>query len=307
MQIKNLTMRARAIIDGFNAGIHRSTLRGFSVEFAEYRPYVLGDDPRNLDWKLLARSDRYYIKQYEDETNRRCYLAVDQSGSMDFGNGENSKADYAKTLAATLAFYLNLQRDAVGLMTFCESGNQFIPPRHRTGHLQQIMRLLEQTSTGGTSGLGDSLASLAQLSKRRGLVILFSDLLVEPESLQQALGYLRGRGHEVIFVRILDPREVSLSLDESTMVEDVETGQEIFIDPKVAKTDYRKRLLAHEQQLLAMCHRRSARLITVTTDQPFDIALFEIIMRRGSVTIEDTEKHFADVSKNTPARTREEV
>ncbi|MCA9182061.1 MAG: DUF58 domain-containing protein, partial [Planctomycetales bacterium] len=180
MQIKSLTLRAKTIVEGFTAGLHRSPLHGFSVEFAEYRPYVIGDDPRNLDWKLLARTDRYYVKQYEDETNRRCYLAIDQSRSMAYGNGLVTKAQYAQTLAATLAYYLHLQRDAVGIMTCGTQSSEFIPPRHRHGHLQQLMHLLEQESEGRDSNLAEGLTHLAGLSKRRGLVVLISDLLTDP-------------------------------------------------------------------------------------------------------------------------------
>ena len=139
MQIKNLTMRAKSIVEGFASGLHRSPVHGFSVEFSEYRPYVIGDDPRGIDWKLLARSDRYYVKQYEDETNRRCYIAVDQSQSMDYGSVGYTKAQYAQTIAATFAYYLTLQRDAVGVMTCGAASADFLPPRHRPGHLQQLM------------------------------------------------------------------------------------------------------------------------------------------------------------------------
>jgi uncharacterized protein (DUF58 family) len=282
MQIKNLSLRAKSIVDGFHSGIHRSALRGFSVEFAEYRPYVLGDDPRNLDWKLLARSDRYYIKQYEDETNRRCYLALDASRSMGYGSGSYSKYDYARTLAATLAYYLNLQRDAVGVMRCGGDIGDVIPPRHRPGHLQQLMHMLGKPSDCDDFDLGASLSSLAGISKRRGMVIVLSDLLVEPESLMQALGYLRGRHHEVLLLRVLDRAEIDLSLPDSTMLHDLETGREIYIDPAQARKQYRQRFSDHEQQLIDLCHRRSARLITVASDEPFEIGLLEILNRTGS-------------------------
>ncbi|RMF43827.1 MAG: DUF58 domain-containing protein, partial [Planctomycetota bacterium] len=238
MQIKNLTMRAKSAVEGFTTGLHRSTLHGFSVEFAQYRPYVVGDDPRTLDWKLLARSDRYYVKQYEDETNRRCYLAVDQSRSMAYGTVGYSKAEYARTLAATLAYYLNLQRDAVGIMTCGTAESTYLPPRHRAGHLQQLMRLLDEQSEGVRSDFGRELTRLAGLSRRRGLVVLLSDLLVEPDTLFQPLGYLRGRGHEVLLMRVLDPTEIEFRLQHSSMVQDMETGREIYVDPAVAAAEY---------------------------------------------------------------------
>ena len=289
MQIKNLMLRAKTVVEGFASGLHRSPLHGFSVEFAQYRPYVLGDDPRNLDWKLLARTDRCFVKQYEDETNRRCYIAVDQSRSMSFASDGYSKAEYARTLAATFAYYLTQQRDAVGLMlcgNLMLSGNhvlsgnkvpEYLPPRHRKGHLQQIMGMLGQDSVGADSDLSAALSQLAGLSKRRGLIVLLSDLLTDPESLFQPLGYLRGRSHEILVIRVLDPAEVHFKLEKSTMLRDMETGREIFVDPTAAAAEYRRRFDIHEQQLIDICHRRSARYMTITTDQPMDSALLELI------------------------------
>ncbi len=277
MQIKNLTLRAKTIVEGFTAGLHRSPLHGFSVEFSQYRPYVLGDDLRNLDWKLLARSDRYYVKQYEDETNRRCYLAVDQSRSMQYGNGQYTKAQYAQTLAATLAYYLNSQRDAVGVMTCGRAAADFLPPRHRTGHLQQIMHLLGRESEGIASNLSSDLSQLASLSRRRGLIVLISDLLTDPESLFQPLGYLRGRGHQILILRVLELSEINLQLEKSSMLRDMESGREIYVDPITAGAEYRRRFESHQAQLVDICHRRGARMFTHTIDQPLDAALLELI------------------------------
>ncbi len=283
MQIQNLILRAKTVVEGFSNGLHRSSLRGFSVEFAEYRPYVLGDDLRNLDWKLVARSDRYYVKQFEDETNRRCYLAVDQSKSMNYGTAGYTKAEYARTMAATLAYFLYGQRDAVGLISCGTAQPDYLPARHRTGHLQQIMSILGKENVGIESDLSASLAQLAGLSKRRGLVILLSDLLVPVESLSQPLGYLRGRGHEILVLRVLDRTEVDFSLQQSAMLQDLETGKEIYVDPAAIRTDYLKKFNQHADELTEMCHRKSVRLANVITDQPLDHALFELVhaMSRG--------------------------
>lgn len=285
MQIQSLTMRAKTIVEGFTAGLHRSPLHGFSVEFSEYRPYVPGDDPRNLDWKLMARTDRYYVKQYEDETNRRCYLAIDQSRSMAYGNGRITKAQYAQTLAATLAYFLHLQRDAVGVITCGADSSEFLPPLHRRGHLQQLMHVLEQPSEGRQTLLADGLTRLAGLSRRRGLVVLISDLLTEPESLDQPLGYLRGLGHQVLILRVLERGEIDLQLPSSSMVRDLETGRELYVDPEQAREGYRTRFQQHAQQLSDICQRRGVRLFTVTIDQPLDVALLELI---GTVTQKTT-------------------
>lgn len=283
MQIQNLILRAKTVVEGFSNGLHRSSLRGFSVEFAEYRPYVLGDDLRNLDWKLVARSDRYYVKQFEDETNRRCYLAVDQSKSMNYGTAGYTKAEYARTMAATLAYFLYGQRDAVGLISCGTAQPDYLPARHRTGHLQQIMSILGKENVGIESDLSASLAQLAGLSKRRGLVILLSDLLVPVESLSQPLGYLRGRGHEILVLRVLDRTEVDFSLQQSAMLQDLETGKEIYVDPSAIRTEYLKKFNQHADELTEMCHRKSVRLANVITDQPLDHALFELVhaMSRG--------------------------
>ncbi|MFK7737411.1 MAG: DUF58 domain-containing protein [Pirellulaceae bacterium] len=290
MQIKSLSLRAKAVVEGFNSGLHRSPLHGFSVEFAQYRPYTQGDDPRNLDWKLLARTDRCYVKQYEDETNRRCYLAIDQSRSMSFGSGEHSKAEYARTLAATLAYFLHLQRDTVGCMRLGTDSDEYLPPRNRTGHLQQIMRLLESESDGRDSDLSAALTELAGYSKRRGLVVLLSDLLTEPDTLFQPLGYLRGRQHEVVVIRVLDPAEVNFQLTESTMLQDLETGQELYIDPSEAKAEYDRRFAVHQQQLIDILHKRNGRLLTVTTDQPLDGVLLELISNTRTLDAQASQK-----------------
>ncbi len=277
MQIKNLTLRAKAVVEGFMSGLHRSPVHGFSVEFSEYRPYVQGDDPRRVDWKLLARTDRYYVKQYEDETNRRCYLAVDQSRSMSYGSLSYTKAMYARTLAATFAYYLTQQRDAVGVMTCGHAEIDYLPARHRPGHMQQLMRHLDRASEGTQSNLPDALAQLAGRSQRRGLVLILTDALVAPESLTLPLGYLRGRGHEVVMIRILDPRELDFTLDGATMLRDMESGKQIYVDPAVAKRDYDEKFQQHRAALTDLCHRRGVRLTTLSTTQPLDSALFDLV------------------------------
>lgn len=283
MQLQNLTLRAKTVVEGFANGLHRSPLRGFSVEFAEYRPYVLGDDPRNLDWKLVARTDRYYVKQFEDETNRRCYIAVDQSKSMNYGSGSYTKAAYARTLAATIAYFLYGQRDAVGLITCGTASADYLPARHRTGHLQQIMSILGKDCLGTEADLSQSLAQLAGLSKRRGLVVILSDLLVPVESLTQPLGYLRGRGHEILVLRVLDRAELDLTLPGSTMLQDMESGKEIYVDPDATRSEYQSRFTEHANALTDLCHRKSIRFAQIVTDQPLDNALFELLhsMSRG--------------------------
>src|SRR5215207_5299739 len=190
MAIRNLELRARTVVEGFWHGIHRSPYHGFSVEFTEYRPYAPGDDPRYLDWKLAARTDRYYIKKFEDETNLRCHLVVDQSRSMMFGSKQWTKLDYARTLAATLAFFLNQQGDAAGLLTFDERIREYLPARHRPGHMHRLMLALEKSAEGVTTDLATPLNRIAELTQKRGMVVLISDLLAPSASLEKPLSLL---------------------------------------------------------------------------------------------------------------------
>lgn len=277
MRIKNLQLRAKAVVEGFYNGLHRSPFHGFSVEFSEYRPYTTGDDLRGLDWKLYARSDRYYIKKFEDETNRRCYLVLDQSKSMGFGSLDYTKIEYARTLVATLAYYLTLQRDSVGLMTFDEGVADFIGAHRRQGHLRRMMVALCRPLAGSGTDLDPPLREIAALVRRRGLIVIASDLLAPIETLQTNLAYLRSRGHQVMILRVLDPQELSLQLESPSMVVDMETGREIYIDPAAARELYRSGFEAHQQQLQAICDALGVDLYTMRTDDPLEQSLFHLI------------------------------
>src|SRR5882762_5696417 len=187
MSIRNLELRARVVVEGFWNGLHRSPYHGFSVEFSEYRQYTAGDDPRYLDWRVFARSDRYFIKKFEDETNLRCYLLADNSRSMAYGSQGYTKSQYAATLAATLAYFLYLQGDAVGLLTFDEGIREYLPARHRTGHLRHLMLGLEQPAAGQTTNLGPPLKRIVEIVRKRSLIILLSDFLAPIERLEPDL------------------------------------------------------------------------------------------------------------------------
>lgn len=281
MRIKNLQMRAKVVVEGFYNGLHRSPFHGFSVEFSEFRPYSVGDDPRGLDWKVYARTDRYYIKKFEDETNRRCYLVLDRSRSMGYSSLEHSKIEYARTLVASLAYYFTLQRDSVGLLTFDEAVGEFLSARNRPGHFHQLLVCLSQDVAGQGTDIAAPLEQIASLIRKRGLIILVSDLLTPPEMLRTNLAYLRSRGHEVMIIRTLDPAEVELQLSAPGMVVDLETGNEIYLDPELARADYRRRFVEHQEQLQSICDGLGIELHTVLTDQPLDRVLFEIVNGRG--------------------------
>ena len=242
---------------------------------------------RGLDWKLFARSDRYFIKKFEDETNRRCYLVVDHSKSMGYGSLDYTKIEYARTLAATIAYYLTLQRDNVGLLTFDESIGDYISARHRPGHMHQLLVCLSRPLRGKGTDIDAPLRQIATLVRRRGLVILISDLLTPVETLRTNLAYLRSRGHEVVILRTLDPAEVELNLKSPSMVVDMESGREIYLDPAAAREQYRKQFDAHQSQLSEICHSLGVDLYTMVTDEPLDNSLFHVIdsqQRRGQST-----------------------
>jgi uncharacterized protein (DUF58 family) len=277
MRIQNLELRAKVVVEGFLHGLHRSPYHGFSVEFSEYRHYSPGDEPRYLDWKLYARTDRYYVKRFEDETNVRCYLLVDLSRSMAYGSLAYDKAQYAKTAAATLAFFLARQRDAVGLITFDERIQEYLPARFRPGHLHRLMMALEQAPSGTSTNLASPIEQIAATVRKRGLVVLLSDMLAPLDLLEQNLGYLRSRGHEVVVLQVLDPAEQSLKWDQAAVVRDLETGRRLYVDPVAAQRDYHQRLTAHLDTLRQICAKRSIDYSMMTTDQPLESALFDFL------------------------------
>ena len=281
MKIRNLELRAKRVVDGFLNGIHRSPWHGFSVEFTDYRQYTPGDDVRYLDWKLFARQDRYYIKRFEDETNLRCYLVADLSASMEFGSLGFSKADYARTALATLGYYLSLQRDAVGLLTFDETIGEYLPPRYRPGHLRRVMLGLERATAGKRTDLAPPLQQISRLAQRRGWVVLASDLLAPIDDLQQQLGYLRSQGHEVLVWRILDPAEVNFEFSDAKMFEDMESGKRLFVDPVSVRKNYLDKFQQHSQQLSELCNQQGVDLQVMQTDRPLDEALLDYVKNRS--------------------------
>lgn len=283
LRINNLELRAKVIVEGFMAGLHRSPYHGFSVEFTDYRQYSPGDDLRHLDWKLLARQDRLYIKRFEDETNLRCYLLVDLSHSMSFRTGALSKAEYAKTAAATLAYFLSLQRDAVGMTTFEEHLSDVIPPRYRPGHLRRLMMCLEKSPQGKSTNIHRPFEQVAQTATKRGLIVLISDLLTPAEDVTKHLGYLRSLGHDVILLRILDPAEIQFEFETAAIFEDLETGQQLHVDPQSVAETYRKRFADHEQRIMETCNLLGIDYFRILTSDPFESALFDLIHARHRV------------------------
>lgn len=280
MGIKNLELRARAVVEGFWSGLHRSPYHGFSVEFTEYRQYSPGDDLRYLDWKVLARSDRHFIKRFEDETNLRCHLLVDGSGSMGFGTVGYSKGDYAGTLAASLGLFLERQGDAVGLMRFDEGIRDYIPARHRVGHLPMLMRALAQPAGGVGTAVTGAIDRLVEVVKKRGMVVVISDFLADVSELDKSLMRLAACGHEVMVFQVLDPGELDLSFAGSSMFVDLETGREMLLDPERVRGDYSARLSEHCENVRSLCLNLGLTHVRVRTDEPLKRVLYEFLRSR---------------------------
>ena len=281
MAIRNLELRARTVVEGFWHGIHRSPYHGFSVEFTEYRPYAQGDDLRYLDWRLVARTDRYFIKKFEDETNLRCSLLVDGSRSMMFGSRGYTKADYARTLAATLAYFLSHQGDATGLLTFDEQVREYLPARNRPGHLRHLMLALDKPAAGSSTDVATPLRRIAELIRKRSLIVLISDLLAPVEALASALGLLTASRHEVIVFQVLDPAERTFDFDQAARFLDMETGRDLFLDPSLARTDYVRRLEAHVESVRASCEGLGISHVLLDTSKPLELALFDFLKARS--------------------------
>jgi len=280
MAIRNLELRARVVVEGFWSGLHRSPYHGFSVEFTEYRPYTPGDDLRYLDWQLLARTDRCYIKKFEDETNLRCHLLVDNSRSMTYGSLAWTKAQYANTLAATLAWFLHQQGDAVGLLTFDQEIREHLPARNRPGHLRHLMLALEKPAAGSATDLAAPLKRIVEIVRKRSLMVLISDLLAPIENLESNLAVLTATGHEVLVFQMFDPAELAFQFSQPVMFQDVESSRELFIDPLSARKTYLARLAAHNETVLATCRKLGVAHRQHATDQPLELALYDFLRER---------------------------
>jgi uncharacterized protein (DUF58 family) len=280
MAIRSLELRARVVVEGFWNGLHRSPYHGFSVEFTEYRPYTPGDDIRYLDWRLYARSDRYHLKKFEDETNLRCHLLVDQSHSMGYRSLDYSKSDYACTLAATLAWFLHAQGDAIGLFTFDERVRDYLPARHRQGHLRQLMMMLEKEPGGQETNLSEPLRRVAELARKRGLIVMISDLLAPVEDLEANLGRLAAAGHELVIFQVLDPNELAFEFPRAMLFQDLENRQDFYLDPQAVRSEYQRRLDAHRRGIEGVCRNLGIAFHRVFTHQPLDVALLDFLRSR---------------------------
>ena len=279
-RLGTIDLKARTIVEGFLTGLHRSPFKGFSVEFAEYRQYLPGDDLATLDWKVYARSDRHFVKKYEEETNLTCHLLIDVSASMGYASGPITKLQYASYLTGALAYLMHRQRDAFGLIAFDDSISALLPASARSGHLRTVLLALERLEMGTRTNVAKPLHDLAAAVRKRGMVVLVSDLLDDPASVLDGLKHFRYRGTDVIVFHILDPYELKFPFEHAARFRDMETQEEVMAVPGSVRADYLERMQAR----LAF-YRRELGLAGIDycqleTSQPLELGLMAYLMTR---------------------------
>jgi len=281
-RINSLELVARTVVEGFIAGLHRSPYLGFSTDFAEHRQYMPGDDIRHLDWKLLARTDRMYIKKYQGDTNTQIHLLLDASASMGFASAGITKLQYAQYLASSLAYLGVRQHDAVGFTAFDEQVVEHAAPSTRSGQLRTVLGILERLGASRGTALIDQLHRTAELIKRRGVVVLISDLYVDRDELLRGLEHLRFRGNEVIVFHILDRQELEFEFDESVVLEDSESEDQLHVIPEVVRAEYIRAIRSHIDSIAEGARRSRIDYEPLRTSDPLDAALFSYLSRRSS-------------------------
>ncbi len=280
-RLSRLDLIARLVVEGFITGLHQSPYHGFSVEFSEYRQYMPGDPLRDLDWKVFGKTDRLYVKQYEEETNLKSHLLIDASASMAYRSGSITKFQYASYVAAALSHLMLRQRDAVGLIAFDDQIRTHLPPRSVTSHLHTLLTALQNTHPEGTdTDLATAFHDLAERIVRRGLVVVISDLFDDPDRLLNGLKHFRHRNHEVIVFHVIDPRERDLNFDRETRFVDLESGAQIATEPWHIAPAYRDHMKALINRFRRECREALIDYVLLETSEPFDTALFNYLAKR---------------------------
>jgi uncharacterized protein (DUF58 family) len=280
-KLKRIDLKARLVVEGFLTGLHRSPFKGFSVEFADYRAYLPGDELKRVDWKVFAKTDRYYIREYEEETNLKAYLLLDTSASMVYASNGVSKLEYASYLAASLSYLLLKQKDSVGLVTFSDKLENYIPPRQSPAHLRVLLHTIDKIKPGGETDLAQTFHMLAERIKRRGLVVVISDLLDNKERVLAALRHFRHRKHEVIVFQILDPNEREFRFKGPLVFRDLETARELTLDPRVVQKEYQTSFGEFYDDFRRRCGESMIDFHSITSDTPYDRALFTYLEKRS--------------------------
>ena len=279
-RLSNLSLIARLVVEGFITGLHKSPYHGFSVEFAEHRPYMAGDDTRHIDWKVFAKTDRYYVKQFEEETNLKGMILLDVSASMDFSSHSVTKFQYSRYLAAALSYLMIKQRDAVGMVTFDSRIRKYLPPRSVPSFLNLLLQEMTDVVPGQETNIAETLHSLADRIRRRGLIMLFSDLLDEPDRVLSGLKHFRHNKHEVIVFHILDPLERSFEFKQDGVFRDMETGEMMPTQPWHIQQEYRKKVDQFIEYFKKKCLANRIDYVLMDTKQPFDHALLQYFIKR---------------------------
>ncbi|MBS1271790.1 MAG: hypothetical protein MAGBODY4_00922 [Candidatus Marinimicrobia bacterium] len=279
-RIENLSLVARLVVEGFIIGLHKSPYHGFSVEFAEHRQYMPGDEIRHIDWKLYGKTDRYYVKQFEEETNLKAYIILDASQSMGFGENGVTKLQYASYLGAALTYLMLKQQDAVGLTLFDDGIRSIVPPSSRPSYLNVILSQMENLETGGDTNIAGTLHELADRVKRRGLIILISDLLDDPEKVMTGLKHFRHKKHEVLVFHVLDNQEIAFDYDRQVELTDMESGEHMTTEPRMIQQDYRAEMQKFINYYRQECLSNHIDYVQLTTDEPFDLSLSEYLNKR---------------------------
>ena len=282
-RLNNLSLKARFVVEGFIVGLHKSPYHGFSVEFSEHRPYGSGDEIRHVDWKLWGKTDRFFIKQFEEETNLKSYLLLDQSLSMTYKSDKVSKLEYAQILAASLGYLMLKQQDAVGLTLFDDQIRVNIPARSKRSHLNILLSRMQNINAGPETTIAPVLHQTAETIKKRGLIILISDLFDDPEKVLSGLQHFRYKGHEVIVFHILDPQELTLDFSQRIRFRDLESGEEIITDPWHIQSDYQKSMEDFCNYFKTRCRQKNIDYVRLSTDTALDLALSEYLLKRKRV------------------------
>jgi uncharacterized protein (DUF58 family) len=279
-KIDNMALIAKLVVEGFIVGLHKSPYHGFSVEFAEHRPYMPGDEIKDIDWKVYGKTDRYYIKEYEEETNLRSYIFLDKSGSMGYSSKTISKLEYGKYLAASMAYLMLQQQDAISLTTFDSTVSRYYPPLAKRSHLNRILGELDKTEHNGKGNISAFLHERAEKINQRGLIILISDLFETPDKIIRALKHFRHYNHEILVFHVLDRQEKEFDFDSQTRFIDMENSGTIETEPWHIQKEYRNLVTEHIDKLQSACRNNHIDYIHLTTDQELGIALTEYLNKR---------------------------
>lgn len=280
-KISGMDVKARLVVEGFIAGLHKSPYKGFSVEFAEHRQYMPGDPLKHVDWKVYAKSDKFYVKEYEEETNLRATIVIDASASMGYASSGMTKFDYATHLAAALSYLMLKQQDSVGLTLFDTKLRRHIPPHASAKQLHILLRELAEAKPGAETNIHESLRALTERVKRRGLIVLISDLFDDRGALLSALKYFRHRKHEVIVFHVLDNEESEFGFDREAIFEDMETKEEIHVEPWRIRNEYAAEVRAWSDAIKRECREHRIDYVLMNTKTPFDVALTSFLEKRS--------------------------